>query len=212
MCLSICNIATTIPLTIPVMQQKYKMHSKEQTITINLTGLKGRKAEKAFRIFHERYYDRFFRIAFYYLKKEEWAKEVVLDIFYKLWERRETLSEIDRFDNYCFILIKNASLNYLSKEDRREVNELEGLSDPSVTESSPEEHYLEEELLQAYVEALDQLPPRCREVFIGIREEKKSYAEVASELKISTKTVDAQLQKAVLRLKKIILSYLKENE
>ena len=63
-----------------------------------------------------------------------------------------------------------------------------------------------EELFALYVKALDRLPERCREVFIRIREEHQSYAQVAEELGISTKTVDAQLQKAVSRLKEMIAS------
>ena len=54
--------------------------------------------------------------------------------------------------------------------------------------------------------AIDNLPERCREIFIRIREEKQSYAQVAEELDISIKTVDAQLQKAVTRLKEMISS------
>lgn len=50
------------------------------------------------------------------------------------------------------------------------------------------------------------LPERCREVFIRLREEKQSYAQVAEELNISTKTVDAQLQKALTRLKEALLT------
>jgi RNA polymerase sigma-70 factor, ECF subfamily len=41
-------------------------------------------------------------------------------------------------------------------------------------------------------------------VFIRIREEKQSYAQVAEELGISMNTVDAQLQKAITRLKEMI--------
>jgi len=51
------------------------------------------------------------------------------------------------------------------------------------------------------VKALDRLPERCREVFILIREEGCSYAEVAERLGISENTVDAQLQKATARLR-----------
>ena len=56
------------------------------------------------------------------------------------------------------------------------------------------------------LDALDRLPERCREVFIRLREEKQSYAQVAEELNISTKTVDAQLQKALTRLKEALLT------
>ena len=69
---------------------------------------------------------------------------------------------------------------------------------------SPEESLISEELFALYVKALDRLPERCREVFIRIREEKQSYAQVAEELGISMNTVDAQLQKAITRLKEMI--------
>ena len=54
--------------------------------------------------------------------------------------------------------------------------------------------------------SIESLPEKCREIFIRIREEKQSYAQVAEELGISTKTVDAQLQKATGRLKEMIMS------
>ena len=70
----------------------------------------------------------------------------------------------------------------------------------------PEDTLISEELFARYVKALDRLPERCREVFIRLREEKQSYAQVAEELNISTKTVDAQLQKALTRLKEALLT------
>ena len=76
--------------------------------------------------------------------------------------------------------------------------------EPEAQSDSPEESMISEELFAIYVKALDRLPERCREVFIRIREEKQSYAQVAEELGISTKTVDAQLQKATIRLKEAI--------
>lgn len=71
---------------------------------------------------------------------------------------------------------------------------------------SPEDTLISEELFARYVKALDRLPERCRKVFIRLREEKQSYAQVAEELNISTKTVDAQLQKALTRLKEALLT------
>ena len=80
------------------------------------------------------------------------------------------------------------------------------MPEPEAQSDSPEESMISEELFAIYVKALDRLPERCREVFIRIREEKQSYAQVAEELGISTKTVDAQLQKATIRLKEAILT------
>ena len=162
--------------------------------------------QTAFRSFYDMTYDRLYRIAYYYVKREEWSQEIVLDVFLKLWEQRSSLPEVKSIEDYCLIQEKNASLNYLEKENRGTTVSTEVLPEPEAQSDSPEESMISEELFAIYVKALDRLPERCREVFIRIREEKQSYAQVAEELGISTKTVDAQLQKATIRLKEAILT------
>lgn len=110
-------------------------------------------------------------------------------------------------EDYFFILVKNASINYLEKEKKTldtPVEMAEEKPDSDLTES-PEERMIGEELFARYVKALDRLPARCREVFIRVREENQTYAQVAEDLDISIKTVDAQLQKAIHRLKEMLL-------
>ena len=164
-------------------------------------------SETAFHQFYDMTYDRLFRIAYYYVHRDEWAQEIVLDVFLKLWNQRNTLPEIRSIEDYCFILVKNASLNYLEKESRYENNMEHDVPEDLNKTATPEEEFISEELFARYVKALDRLPERCREVFIRIREEKQSYAEVASALDISVKTVDAQLQKATKKLKEVIMNW-----
>lgn len=163
-------------------------------------------SETAFHQFYNLTYDRLFRIAYYYVHRDEWAQEIVLDVFLKLWNQRNTLPEVRSIEDYCFILTKNASLNYLEKELRHESRVEHTIPEVASQTITPEELMISEELFARYVKALDRLPERCREVFIRIREEKQSYAEVAEALDISIKTVDAQLQKAIKKLKGIIMS------
>ncbi|MCS2890002.1 RNA polymerase sigma-70 factor [Parabacteroides faecis] len=184
----------------------------EQEIRKYLRQMQEEDSQTALRKFYDLCFDRFFRIAYYYLKTEEWAQEVVLDVFMKIWEKRESLHTIANLEDYFFITVKNAALNYLEKEQRRK-NSTEELSDTVPgQEYSPEETLITEELFSHYVKALDRLPERCREIFIRIREEKQSYAQVAKELGISTNTVDVQLQKAVTRLRDILSRYLNTDE
>ncbi|MFR7875132.1 MAG: sigma-70 family RNA polymerase sigma factor [Butyricimonas paravirosa] len=51
-------------------------------------------------------------------------------------------------------------------------------------------------------EAIDQLPPRCKEIFILSRIEHKSHQEIARQLNLSTKTIENQLTIALARLRK----------
>ena len=169
-----------------------------------LRQMKELDSQTAFRDFYNMTYDRFFRIAYYYVKQEEWSQEIVLDVFLKLWKQRSNLLDVRNIEDYCFILVKNASLNYLEKESKHTYIHPDSLPEPQEQNYSPEESLISEELFALYVKALDRLPDRCREVFIRIREEKQSYAQVAEELGISMNTVDAQLQKAITRLKEMI--------
>lgn len=177
----------------------------EQEVRRYLRKMSEQDSQTAFRDFYDMTYDRLFRISYYYTHHEEWAQEIVLDVFMKLWNHRKQLLDIANIEDYCFILVKNASLNYIEKEERRPTLSAELLQESSDHNVSPEDTLISEELFARYVKALDRLPERCREVFILVREEKQTYAQVAETLGISTKTVDAQLQKATMRLKEMLL-------
>ena len=158
-------------------------------------------SQTAFRSFYDMTYDRLYRIAYYYVKREEWSQEIVLDVFLKLWEQRSSLPEVKSIEDYCFILVKNASLNYLEKENRRTTVSTEVLPEPEAQSDSPEESMISEELFAIYVKALDRLPERCREGFICVREEKQSNAQVAEELSNRKKTVDAKIKTATIEMR-----------
>lgn len=165
-------------------------------------------AEVIFNQFYNLCYDRFFRIAYYYVKNEVWSQEIVLDSFMKLWEKRSSLHLISSIEDYCFILVKNTALNYWDKEERRRLHFKDVNTEPREQAGSPEDDFISDELFAVYVKALDRLPERCRQVFILVKEEKKTYMQVAEEMEISVKTVDAQLQKAMSRLKDEIRKYI----
>ena len=62
----------------------------EQEIRKYLRRIEEENSQTALRSFYNLCFDRFFRIAYYYLHTEEWAQEVVLDVFLKIWERRDS--------------------------------------------------------------------------------------------------------------------------
>lgn len=179
-------------------------------VTELLEKIQKHDSQQAFRSLYNMYYDRFFRIAYYYLRHDEWAQEVTLDIFSGIWNNRKRQQLPDDFNKYSYTIIRNAALNYLKKEQLRETSPLDNIPDICSPSPSPEKQMMDEELFCIYESSLNELPERCREIFIKVREEKRSYSSVAEELNISTKTVDAQLQKAVTRLKEKINDYFKE--
>jgi len=166
-------------------------------------------SERAFRQLFDLHYDRLYRVAFFYLQQEEWAKEATLDVFTTLWQKRKEMVFPDDFRSFSYTMTKHASLNIYQREQRHLHDEVE-LADLNLAEDSPLLSVEQEELFARYETCLDSLPDRCRQVFILVKEEGRSYAEVAVALNISTKTVDAQLQKALKVLREALSPYRRE--
>ncbi|MDR2915499.1 MAG: RNA polymerase sigma-70 factor [Tannerella sp.] len=163
----------------------------------------------SFRILYNHYYNRLFQQALYYLNNNpDYAQEVVSDVFIALWQSRKILKNVNDPDAYCFIALKHAAARYVGK-NFREKHELltENLPDIHIEDNGVDSELIDKELREKYNEALNNLPPRCAEVFRLVREERKKYSEVAEILGISPKTVDNQMNKAV----KLLYMQLKDN-
>jgi RNA polymerase sigma-70 factor (ECF subfamily) len=66
------------------------------------------------------------------------------------------------------------------------------------------------ELRTALAAAVDELPPACREVFELSRGQGLRYAEIATTLGISIKTVESQMGKALKHLRARLAAWLPE--
>ena len=176
-----------------------------------LEEIRNNDSERAFRTLFDLHYDRLFRVAIYFLQNDDLAKEVSLDVLANIWENRKTMIIPHDFRHFSFTMVKNAAINVLKKEQHLEDLETIGQSnDSAISSLSPDAQQLleESELFEQYERLLAELPDRCREVFQKVKEDGRSYADVADELQISVKTVDAQLQKALLYLRSNLAKYL----
>lgn len=176
-----------------------------------LEEIRNNDSERAFRALFDLHYDRLFRVAIYFLQNDDLAKEVSLDVLANIWENRKTMIIPLDFRHFSFTMVKNAAINVLKKEQHLEDLETIGQSnDSAISSLSPDAQQLleESELFEQYERLLAELPDRCREVFQKVKEDGRSYADVADELQISVKTVDAQLQKALQYLRSNLAKYL----
>ena len=168
----------------------------------------------AFEYIFKRYYQRLTGFGRRYIQDTEVVQDIVQDCFAVLWEKHSSVSVLSvSVSSFLFAMVRNGCLNHIKHEQVIQRYEIEYQSFAEGEERlyhidfglEVEHKRLYEELKEKITQVVDQLPERCREVFIRIREEKQSYAQVAEELGISTKTVDAQLQKATGRLKEMII-------
>jgi RNA polymerase sigma-70 factor (family 1) len=148
----------------------------------------------ALREIFNRYHLHLFRIADGVLHDPDLAKDLVQDVFIDLWNRRKD-SHIELLRNYLMRAIKFQVLKQLrnGKLHERHLKVMQNVEFVNQTEEAMEFEELEKNLK----DAVEQLSPRCREVFELSRFENLSHKEISTKLNISQKTVEAQIGKAL---------------
>lgn len=174
----------------------------EETIRRLLDEIALQGSEKAYKTLFVQLYDRLHEFAYGIVRNQEDAEEVVSDFFIALWQRRSQLQHIENPRFYFFAGIKNTALNKL-KQQRRQTMPAPGDWQTSLTSVffNPEELLLSAEVVKGIMQAINDLPPKCRLIFKLVKENGLKYAEVAGLLEISVKTVEAQMAIALRRIR-----------
>ena len=137
-----------------------------------------------------------------FVRSPDVAEELVQDVFFKLWSKREQLAEIETLRTYLFRAARNTALNHLRRlKLERRWQEEQGVDDDAPTAFAADEETSEGEVAAAVQEAIGRLPPRCREIFLMSRDGGLTYAEIARTLEISVKTVETQMGRALKSLR-----------
>ena len=136
------------------------------------------------------------------VKSKEDAEEVVSDFFIKVWQKRSTLTSIENPKLYCFVSVKNLSINRLLANKKNIAPQVDEW-DTNITSVffNPEELMISKESVAKIMTSVNQLPPKCRTIFKMVKEEGLKYNDVAKLLDISPKTVEAQMAIALRRIK-----------
>jgi RNA polymerase sigma-70 factor (ECF subfamily) len=135
------------------------------------------------------------------------AEDIVSEIFCKFWTDQIYSSITTSYRAYLFKAVRYSAYNYIRWElDRR--NKSVGTENLAFDISSmkPEQALLYDELAHEIDHIIDGLPNQCKRVFLLSRFENKKYAEIATELGISVKAVEAHISKALDTLRKNLKS------
>jgi len=158
--------------------------------------------ELAFTEIYMRYWKKLFVIAGHKLHRLEEAEEVVQDIFTALWKRRSTLILTADLASYLAVSVKYRIIRTLDRyyNQQRYVN---SLVFSERFDNSTQDTLAFNELREELARYVQELPEKCRLVFKLSREAGFSQKQIAEELQISEKTVEAHLGKAfkILRTK-----------
>jgi len=154
----------------------------------------------AFKYLFDTYFASLCRFACIYVGNHMIAEEIALDVFTSVWEKKEQIEIRISWKAYLFQSVRNKSMNHIRDNERFVI-----VSDWTLHEKSEMDHSLElKELEQLIQEAVCTLPDLCREIFVKSRMEYTTNKEIAQEMNISVKYVEAQITKALKHIRKYL--------
>ena len=143
-----------------------------------------------------------------YVKDFEAAREIVQESFIILWEKRDSVDVNRSVKSYLTTAIHNKCHNYLRDNRKFNTNLLEIENLLEISDESGSDILVTAELQLLIQQAIAGLPEKCREIFILNRYENLKYQEIAVQLNISVKTVEAQMSKALQHMRIRLAGYL----
>lgn len=145
--------------------------------------------------------------AFTIVRDDADAEEIVQNVFYKLWERREQIAELQSVNAYLYRSVYNESLNYLKHQKVKMAYQSHAVNHTPQSSDAGDNASLKE--LEGRIQAaMNDLPEQCRTIFQLSRFEELKYREIADRLGISVKTVENQMGKALKILRSKLAEYL----
>lgn len=148
------------------------------------------------RMFHT-YYSKLCVFSNSYVKSLDIARDVVQEVFIKIWDNREDFEIRQSLKAYLYQAVRNQSLNQIekNKQKRRLSESLKKHEDFLEEEHSSDLNT--EELTQKIWKLVEELPERRRSIFILYRKHGLSYKEIAEVMDIKRKTVENQMGKSL---------------
>jgi len=156
---------------------------------------------KIYKIFAPILYQRLLRL----LKDTDTVEEILQDTFLKLWEKRGQIDPEQAFTTYLYRIADHLAIDVFRRISRDKALQQELWASTISFYLHTEETFLAKEQRQLISTAIEQLPPKRKQILILCKLEDKSYQEVAELLGISVSTVSNQLVKAIKEIKNYVL-------
>lgn len=141
------------------------------------------------------------RLADSYVQSRDTAEDIVQDLFTWLWANRHGFHPEHGLRAYLFGAVRNRALNALRNDATTSRASLAQSSSATRVSAAADAELMASDLETAVQAAVEGMPPRCREVFVLLRTQALTYAEVAVILGISPKTVEVHMGRALAILR-----------
>jgi RNA polymerase sigma-70 factor (family 1) len=157
--------------------------------------------EKAFGLIFHHYRHKIYAYAFHLCRDPYQADDLVQETFLKCWLHRDKLPQVLRFDSWLFTIARNQVFDMFKDMAREAAFRREAGDDPLPVVNPVEDQLFSREVEVRLREAVDQLPPRQKQIFTLSRHKGLKHEEIAEELQISRHTVKTHLVQALKALR-----------
>lgn len=167
--------------------------------------------EIVFNRIYRRHVNELTRYACKFVPREE-AADIVHDVYITMWRQKKIFIPADEVRYFLYRCVLNACKNRLKHLIRTHGFQNEDAAQLQLAEIDFLEENIEqsadENMLNKVYRNIEKLPPKCREIFKEAYLYQKKSREIAEELHISHRTVEAQLYKAFKLLRRELLVFL----
>ena len=173
--------------------------SYENQFTL-IEGLK-KGNEAAYEYLVEHYHNRLCVYAHSLIRDDLLAEDIVQNVFIHVWEKRHKLKHDFSLENYLYKSVHNKFIDQYRKG--KAVMELEKKYIAALELAIEEkDENQEQKIFKILLDAIQELPPKCQQIFLMSKKEGLTNIEISEYLNVSKKTVEGQITKAFRILRK----------
>jgi len=133
----------------------------------------------------------------------EQSKEIVQDVFLKIWQTRESLIAVRNFRTYLYVVSRNQALNAIRSVIRERIRRKKW-EQSIFTEAVDEDEKTREQQLTLIDKAISALPAQQQKAWLLSRREGLRYKDIAKQMNLSPETVKKYIQYASLAITRYI--------
>ncbi|UOR10487.1 RNA polymerase sigma factor [Halobacillus amylolyticus] len=162
---------------------------------------------------YQLYYNRVYHAAFRLTKDHKHAEDILQETFIKAYQKIDQIEKIDKIGAWLSTTATRASIDFLRKEKKVVVAEIDELPLPKCeARSIVEEHCEEKDMEEAIRREVSTLSPKLRKVFYLKYYGHLKESEIAERLELSASAVKSRLYRARICMKKQVADLVEQNQ
>jgi len=174
----------------------------QDTKTINFLEAAFKKGDRdAFKTLYNMYHDKLYVYINSFANDKALTQDIVQDTFLKVWTSRGHINLDQSLGGYLY---KTAYYTFIDnhRKTQNQYKLLDSLAYKKMTELVIEDDDEKQKKINCIKAAIEKLPAKCKEIFLMNKYQGYKYKEIAEQLNLSIKTVEAQMGRAFSIIRK----------